>query len=255
MKQLEGKVAIITGSAQGIGKAIAEKYVAEGATVAVVDINLEKAAATAAELKAASGLDCQAFKADVTNMESIQECVAAVKAAYGKIDILVNNAGVQPPKEKFWEVSKKTLDFSFDVNLKSVYMFSQAVIPTFLEQPTKGTIVSTSSVAGDFLWDGSCSYIACKAAIRDLTKAMAFELAPYGIRVNCVAPGHVNTELNAQLLSDPESARRTNAQVPMRRVAETSELAGAFVFLAKDESSYVTGTCLYVDGGLAQVNR
>ncbi len=251
MKPLENKVSIITGSAQGIGRAIADKFVAEGSSVVVVDINLEKATQTAKELEAASGQKCIALRADVSSLSDIEAVIAETVNVFGKIDVLVNNAGIQPPKAPFWEISPESFDRTVSINLKSVFLFTKAIAPLFMKQGF-GNIVNTASVAGLFLWEGSVDYIVTKAAIIDLTKAMAFELSPYNIRVNAVAPGHVNTEINREMLAQPGAQREIEA-VPMRRIAEPEDLAGAFVFLAKDASNYITGHTIYVDGGLTQI--
>ncbi len=252
MSLLENKVAIITGAAQGIGKAIAEKYAYEKACVAIVDINLEKAEATAKELSEKYGVKCSAYRADVTKLEDVTAVTDAVVKEYGKLDILVNNAGIQTPKKDFWEIPPEEWDKVLAVDLKSVFLFSKAVVPVFLKQKF-GNIVNTASVAGYYLWQGSAHYIAAKTAVMGLTRIMAYELAEFNIRVNCVAPGHVNTELNAPLLSDPERAAKTKKQVPLGRLAETKDLAGAYAFVASDKAEYITGTTIFVDGGLTQL--
>lgn len=252
MKMLEGKCAVITGGAQGIGRAVAEKYVREGAEMAIVDINLELAQRTAEELEAMSGKRCRAVYADVTKEEDIEKAAAEIAACYGKIDILVNNAGIQPKSLPFWEIPVEEWNRVMNLDLRSVFLFTKALVPVFLKQGY-GCVVNTSSVSGLYLWNKSVPYITAKAAIIDLTRAMAYELADSHIRVNAVAPGHVDTELNRQSLAEPGGRENRENQVALKRLALPEDLAGAFAFLASDCAKQITGSVLYVDGGLTQL--
>jgi NAD(P)-dependent dehydrogenase (short-subunit alcohol dehydrogenase family) len=252
MHLLTGKTAIITGGAQGIGRGIAERFAAEGASVAIADINIEKAENTADEIAKQSGRICRAYHTDVTGESDIAATIDRVRENFGYIDILINNAGVQPASQYFWEIGQETWDKTFQLDLRSVFLFSKLIIPLFFEQK-KGCIVNTSSIAGLFLWEKCAHYIVAKSAIITLTKAMALELAPYAIRVNAVAPGHVDTELNRPSLLIPGTRERFNRQVPLNRMALPGDLAGAFAFLASDNASGITGSVIYVDGGLTQI--
>ncbi len=250
MNLLKEKVAIITGAAQGIGKGIAIKFAQEGAKVIIADINKEKAQTTAEEINKAVN-SCVAVRLDVTNESAIKKTIDQVVEDYGKIDILVNNAGIQPLKQPFYEIEGKMWDRALEVNLKSVFLCSKLIVPTFIKQGF-GNIVNTASVVGPILWEGSLSYIASKAAVTQITRAMALELASYNIRVNAVAPGHVDTELNKDTFSVPGARVAMCSTVPIRRISLPKDLAGAFAFLASDKAEYITGHILYVDGGLSQ---
>ena len=252
MNLLNNKVTIITGAAQGIGKAIATRFSEENAIVVIIDINVEKAAVTAKELADRYGGKCVALGADVTNENDIRNAVDEVVKQFGKIDILVNNAGVQPPKKMFWDITGEDWDFALNIDLKSVFLFSKIITPLFMEQ-NFGCIVNTASVAGLYLWEGSAHYIVAKAGIIELTKVMAFELLKHNIRVNAVAPGHVETELNRQMLSKPGARAKSEGQVPLGKLAQPEDLAGAYVYLASDKAKAITGHTVYVDGGLTQI--
>lgn len=252
MNLLLGKKAIITGGAQGIGRAVAEKYLEEGASVAIVDINLMVAKQTATELCEKYPEKCYAFYGDITKENDILNVIREVKDTFGAIDILVNNAGIQPASEPFWEISEESWDKVMKLDLKSVFLFTKAIIPTFREQGS-GCVVNTASVSGLYLWNQSVPYITAKSAIIELTRAMAYELADEGIRVNAVAPGHVDTELNRKSLSEPGGRENRENQVPLRRLALPEDLAGAFAFAASEKSRHMTGATIYVDGGLTQI--
>lgn len=250
MKTLQNKVAIITGSAQGIGKAVAIKFAQEGAFVIVADINSEKAKSTAEEIEKNYN-KCISVALDVTDELAIKKMADQVNDEFGKIDILVNNAGIQPPKQPFFEIDSKNWDRAMEINLKSVFLCSKVVVPIFIKQGF-GNIVNTASVVGPILWEGSLSYIASKAAVAQITRAMALELSKYNIRVNAVGPGHVDTELNKATFSVPGARESMCKTVPLRRISLPKDLAGAFAFLASDNASYITGHILYVDAGLSQ---
>ena len=250
MDLLKEKVAIITGAAQGIGKGIAVKFAQEGAKVIIADINEEKAHQTADEIDNSIN-SCVAMKLDVTDEAAIKNVFDEVLKDYGKIDVLVNNAGIQPPKQPFYEIEGRNWDRALEVNLKSVFLCSKVAVPIFTKQGF-GNIVNTASVVGPFLWEGSMSYIASKAAVSTMTRAMALELAPYNIRVNAVGPGHVDTELNKATFAEPGAREAACSTIPLRRISLPEDLAGAFAYLASDKAAYITGHILYVDGGLSQ---
>jgi len=250
MKLLTDKVSIITGAAQGIGKAIATKYAQEGAIVVIADINKDKAQDTANEIEKNIN-QCKAVSLDITDEFAIKKMADQVLKDFGKIDILVNNAGIQPPKQPFYEIEGKNWDRALEVNLKSVFLCSKIISPIFIKQGF-GSIVNTASVVGPILWEGSLSYIASKAAVAQITRAMALELSKFNIRVNAVGPGHVDTELNKATFAVPGVKEAMANTVPLRRISLPKDLAGAFAFLASDKAKYITGHILYVDGGLSQ---
>ncbi|MEO1249446.1 MAG: glucose 1-dehydrogenase [Pseudomonadota bacterium] len=246
MALLNGKVAIVTGgaSARGLGKATAQMFARHGARVAILDIDADKAAAAATELgEGHLGLGC-----DVTVQADCDTAVADVLSSCGKIDVLVNNAGITEPL-KIMEIAPENYDAVLDVNLRGTLYMSQAVIPLMRKRGT-GAIVNISSVSaqrGGGIFGGP-HYAAAKAGILGLTKAMARELAPDGVRVNAVCPGFIATDITAGKLSN--EVRDTIIDgIPMGRAGEADDVAGCCLFLASDLSSYVTGSEVDVNGG------
>lgn len=253
MRRLEGKVALVTGGARGIGRAICEAYVAEGAKVAVADRLTHEAAQTAAEL----GPDSMAVTMDVTDMEQIAEGVASVEARWGGIDILVNNAGVfnMGPLE---EVTQGDYRLQYDVNVGGTIFVTQAVVPGMKARGRGGVIINFSSQAGRRGEANVMMYCSTKAAVISVTQSLALELAPAGIRVNAVAPGVVDTPmwdivdgLFAKYEAKPvgQKKREVGLAVPMGRMGTPEDLAGPCVFLASEEARYITAQTLNVDGG------
>jgi NAD(P)-dependent dehydrogenase (short-subunit alcohol dehydrogenase family) len=244
---LEGKTAIITGAAspRGLGKATARLFAEHGARVAILDLDAGLAAAAAADLPGAGhiGLIC-----DVTDKWACIDTVAAVLDAFGDVDILVNNAGITQPL-KLMEIEPENYDAVLDVNLRGTLYMSQALIPHFRECRT-GTIVNMSSVSaqrGGGIFGGP-HYSAAKAGILGLTKAMARELAPHGVRANAICPGFIATDITAGKLT-PEQRQMVLEGIPMGRAGEASDVAGCALFLASDLSAYVTGSEVDVNGG------
>jgi D-sorbitol dehydrogenase (acceptor) len=253
MRRLEGKVALVTGGARGIGRAICEAYVAEGAKVAVADRLTHEAAQTAAEL----GPDAMAVTMDVTDMEQIAEGVASVEARWGGIDILVNNAGVfnMGPIE---EVTHGDYRLQYDVNVGGTIFVTQAVVPGMKARGRGGVIINFSSQAGRRGEANVMMYCSTKAAVISVTQSLALELAPAGIRVNAVAPGVVDTPmwdvvdgLFAKYEAKPvgQKKREVGLAVPMGRMGTPEDMAGPCVFLASEEARYITAQTLNVDGG------
>jgi 3-oxoacyl-[acyl-carrier protein] reductase len=243
--RLKDKVAIITGAASGIGLAAASTFAREGAKVAVVDFNKELGIERVRDLKS-EGYDAAFFQVNVADRESVNEMVKAVLEKYGRIDILVNNAGIT----KDGMLSKLTAeDFQkvIDVNLTGVFHCTQAVLPTMVELG-KGKIINTSSVSGVYGNVGQTNYAATKAGVVGMTKTWAKELGRKGINVNAVAPGFIETGMTAKV---PEKILdQMKAMVPLGRLGVPEDIANAYLFLASDESNYVNGTVLHVDGGI-----
>jgi NAD(P)-dependent dehydrogenase (short-subunit alcohol dehydrogenase family) len=244
---LAGKTAIISGAAgpRGIGFATAKTFAAQGARVAILDIDAKAAAAAAAELgKDHIGLSC-----DVTSKGDCERAVAEVAKAFGKIDILINNAGVTQPV-KVWDIAEADWDRIQDVNLKGVLFLSQAVMPHMRAAKT-GAIACMSSVSaqrgGGIL--GGAHYSAAKAGVLGLAKAMARELGPDGIRVNCVTPGLIQTDIIAGKISD-EKRKEILEGIPLNRLGVPQDVANIFLFLASDLSGYATGAVIDVNGGM-----
>lgn len=244
-KRLENRVALVTGGAQGIGRAIAERFVAEGAKVVVIDVVEDKADETVAALKANGG-EAMALVCDVTDREQVMNTVRAAHETYGKIDILCNNAGITQDA-RLVKMTEEQFDQVISVNLKGVFNLTQAVAPYMVEQGF-GRIITTSSVVGLYGNFGQTNYVATKSGVIGMTKVWARELGPKGITANAVAPGFIATEMVKSV--PQEILDRFIKQTPSRRLGEPEDIANAFLFLASDEASFVNGTVLSVDGGL-----
>jgi 3-oxoacyl-[acyl-carrier protein] reductase len=240
---LRDKVAVITGGAKGIGFAIAENFVGQGAKVVLADINAEHARESAEKLGGAGtalGVAC-----DVTDPDAVQAAVKAATDEFGSLDVMVNNAGITRDAT----MRKMTLaDFEavLDVHVKGAWLGTQAAAAVMREQGS-GSIVNISSISGKVGMIGQTNYSAAKAGIVGLTKAAAKEVAHKGVRVNAVQPGLIRTDMTAALREDVWNAKLT--EIPMQRVGEPEEVANVVLFLASDMSSYMTGCVLEITGG------
>jgi 3-oxoacyl-[acyl-carrier protein] reductase len=243
--RLENKVAIITGAANGLGLEAARIFIKEGAKVALADFDKETGEKRASELREAGG-DAAFFQVNVADRQSVDAMVDGVVDQFGKIDILINNAGIT--KDSFLtKMSVEDFQKVIDVNLTGVFHCTQAVVPHMIEQG-KGKIISTSSVSGVYGNLGQTNYAAAKAAVVGMTKTWAKELGRKGINVNAVAPGFIETNMVAQV---PEKViDQIKGMIPMQRLGQPSEIGYAYLYLASDESNYVNGTVLHVDGGI-----
>jgi 3-oxoacyl-[acyl-carrier protein] reductase len=245
----ENKVAIITGGARGIGKAIAETLARRGCAIVVADLNLEMAEATAKEIAAATGQKTLAIQINVSDFASANAMVERTLAEFGKVDILVNNAGLTRDK-LIMRMEEADWDIVIDVNLKGAFNCSKAVVRPMMKQ-RYGRIVNISSVSGQAGQFGQANYSASKAGLIGLTKALARELASRQITVNAVAPGFVLTALTQDLSDDLKDA--ILKATPLGRMGKPEEIAYAVAFLASDEASYITGQVLAVDGGMVMM--
>ena len=244
MAGIKDKVAIITGSAGGIGGAIALRYAREGAKLALADIDAKTGESRAAEISA-RGCDAFAIVADVTNKTSVQQIVQRTLDRWGRIDILVNVAGGADRKPVV-EMTETDWDYIVNMNLKSVFLCSQAVLPTMLQQKY-GKIVSISSIYG---FTGNAirsSYAAAKAGVAVFTKSLALEVVNDGINVNAIAPGRVATPRVRGRYSDEQWAQAVE-QIPARRAGSPDEIASTALFLVLDENRYITGQTIHVNG-------
>jgi NAD(P)-dependent dehydrogenase (short-subunit alcohol dehydrogenase family) len=253
--RLAGKVAIVTGAGSGIGEATARAFASEGAKVAVLDVNGTNAQKVSDSINKA-GWESIPIVADVSAARDVELAVSQVVGKWNRLDILVNNAAVQI-MGRVHEYSEADFDRTIDVNLKGVFLGCRYVLPVMMEQK-KGVILSTSSVLGTVGDPDLAVYGATKGGIIALTKSLAVAYGPSGIRAIAVCPGDVNTPLVKEYFdfqADPDLARqRVNAEYPLRRIAEPDEIARVFVFLASDDASFISGSEIYVDGGLlAQV--
>lgn len=243
--RLKDKVAIITGGARGIGKETALLYGKEGAKVVICDCDEEAGKATLAELKE-QGSQCLFFQVNVADLESVQKVVDQTKAAYGRIDILVNNAGIT--SDGFLsKITEDQWERVINVNLKGVFNFGHAVAPVMMEQGS-GIILNSSSIVGVYGNVGQTNYAASKAGVIGMTKTWAKELGRKGVRVNAVAPGFIVTDMTAKV---PEKVLdMMKSKTPLGRLGTPQDIANAFVMLASDEASFISGHVLSVDGGL-----
>lgn len=246
MKLLEGKTAIITGAARGIGKAIAIKYAEAGANVAITDLVIdENVEVFIGELKA-MGVNANAYASDASNFEDTQKVVDAIVQDFGRVDILVNNAGITRDT-LLMRMTEELWDMVINVNLKSVFNFTKAVQRTMLKQRS-GSIINMSSVVGVSGNAGQSNYSASKAGIIGFTKSIARELGSRNIRCNAIAPGFIITEMTAQI---PEDKRKEWEEgIPMKRGGTTDDVAGVCIFLGSDLSAYVSGQTLNVCGAM-----
>jgi len=243
--ELKGKVALVTGGAQGIGKAVALMLARHGADVIVADVNLEKAAETAKELEAAGGR-AMAVNVDVTRLCDVEKMVESAIARFGRIDILINNAGIARDK-LILRMAEEDWDTVLAVNLKGTFNCTKAVIKHMSKQRS-GKIVNIASVVGEMGNAGQANYSASKAGVIGLTKTIAREFAQRGINVNAIAPGYIQTAMTDVL---PEKAKEElQRMIPMERLGQPEDVAHAVLFLVSEASSYVTGQVLNVNGGI-----
>lgn len=243
---LEGKVALVTGAAGGIGRAVAYGMCGAGAVVALCDINSTKNKEIEAEF-ASEGKTAKAIGLDLTNKESVKKCVNEVINCFGKIDILINCAGVNK-REGFLDVEEKTYDFIMNVNLKGVFLLTQEVVPHMIKNGG-GKIVNFSSHNAQGMLGGVSVYGATKAAISALTRSMAIEWAKYNIQANAIAPGHVLTELTKVTWDTPHRAEYLRERIAMERPGTPEEMVGMIIMLSSSASDYMTGQTYHVDGG------
>jgi len=245
MGRFEGKVALVTGAARGIGRAIAEKLASEGADIALCDLNAEWLADTAAAVQAL-GKRAECYSVDVSNGEGVTATVGTVLADMGKVDILVNNAGITKDT-LMMRMSESDWDAVMAVNLKGTFLFTKALTRPMMKQRS-GAIVNIASIIGLIGNAGQCNYAASKAGVIALTKSSAKELASRGIRANAVAPGFISSKMTDALSDEVRDAMLAN--IPMKRFGQPEDVAKVVAFLASDDSSYITGQTLTVSGGM-----
>lgn len=240
--KLEGRKAIVTGGAQGIGLAIAKRLDAEGAQVALFDINEELVKKSAAELSRGIGIRC-----DVSSPDSIEAAVKEAAEKMGGLDIVVNNAGILP-KSMIEDVTEKEWDLTLDINLKGAFFMSQKALP-YLKESEHARIINTSSLAGRMGGFETCmAYSASKGGINAITMGMARQLAKYHINVNAVCPGTTETPITKAF--SEEAMARLLTRIPLGRLGKPEDMAAAVAFLASDDASFITGHMLDVNGGM-----
>jgi NAD(P)-dependent dehydrogenase (short-subunit alcohol dehydrogenase family) len=248
MRRLEGKIAVVTGAGAGIGRAIAETFAREGATVIVADRDGKAAAEVAAAIVKSNGA-ATAHAVDVTDTPQVKALMVAIETAHGKIDVLVNNAGVGE-RSDFRQLSDEAWDRVWKTNLDGTVRCAREAFD-LLKASGKGSIINLSSIMASKHTRQMAVYSATKGAVSALSRSLAVEYAPYGIRVNTLLPGYVETALIGRYISNPMIAKALLTQTPLRRFGTPQDIANAALFLASDEAAYITGASLNVDGGMA----
>lgn len=250
-RRLEGRVALVTGAGNGIGRAIGKALASDGAIVAITDVDLDFARETAEEIENAFPLQL-----DVTSRASAESAVTTIEHELGPIDILANNAGVST-MAPVWELTERDWDFNFDVNAKGVFIVTQAVLPSMMER-RRGSIVNTASMAGKKGVPLLAHYAASKWACIGFTKSCAVELGPFGIRVNCVCPGYVATAMQERELVWESGARALSietvmeeyvSKTPLGRMQMPEDVARVVAYLASDDAEFLTGAAIDITGG------
>jgi glucose 1-dehydrogenase len=251
--KLDGKVAIVTGGARGIGLAIARRYVAEGAKVVIADVDQASGDAAARAL----GTACRFIATDVGDAQQAQRLIDEACTAFGSLDILVNNAGIVHGAD-FLDLKESDFDRVLRVNLKGAFLTGQAAARRMVEQVKAGrppgAIVNMSSINAVLAIPNQVPYCVSKGGLAQLTKVMALSLAPYGIRVNAIGPGSIMTDILKSVATDRDAKRRLLSRTPLGRIGEPDEIAAVALFLASDDAAYVTGQTVYADGGRLGLN-
>ena len=245
--RLDGKVALITGGARGLGQVMARALAEAGADIAITGRLLEAGQATATELSAETGRKVRAFAGDVCVEADVTRIAAEVTAALGSIDILINNAGTNI-RCKITELSEVSWDTVVDTNLKGPFLCSKAIGPQMVARGW-GRVINQGSIMSIVALPGRAPYCSSKAGVAGLTRVLALEWAGTGVTCNAICPGPFATEMNRQLLNDPVAYQQFISQIPLGRWGELDEMAGAAVFLSSEASSFITGSNIFVDGG------
>lgn len=247
MELLKGKVALITGAARGIGKAVALKFAHEGADIAFTDLELNAQAEQTQQEIEACGVTCRAYASNAADFEATHAVVEQIHRDFGHIDILVNNAGITKDGLML-RMTEQQWDAVINVNLKSAFNFTHAIVPVMMRQ-RGGSIINMSSVVGVNGNGGQCNYAASKAGMIALAKSIAKEVGSRGIRANCIAPGFILTDMTQQL---PDDVREQWIKtIPLRRGGTPDDVANVATFLASDLSSYVSGQVIHCCGGMS----
>jgi glucose 1-dehydrogenase len=246
---LQGKVALVTGSSQGIGQAIAERLAQEGANIVIDYRTHDEGANETRRLVEAAGAKGVVVKADLSSVPQIEFLIDSGVKAFGRIDILVNNAGIEKRKD-FWEVTEEEYDAVMAVNLRGVFFATKTVVRHLQSTKRAGKIINISSVHEELPFPHFTAYCMSKGGLKMMTRNLAVELAPFGITVNSVAPGAIETPINKSLLGDAAKLNALLANIPLKRLGKPRDVAEVVAFLASDKADYITGTSIVVDGGL-----
>jgi glucose 1-dehydrogenase len=252
MKKLEGKVALITGSDSGIGRAIAIEFAREGATVVITYHSDKDGASETERVSAGAGAKTLVSKLDVSDENSVAAIFSTIVAKFGHLDILVNNAGVNGSQIPVAEMPTKVFDTTIRTNLYGVFFCSRAYVQYLKKEKRKGKIINISSVHEEIAAPGNADYNASKGGIRNFMRTLALEVAADDIQVNDIAPGMILTPMNQEAVDDPAVRREKASHIPMKRAGMPEEIAKLALFLAGPDSDYVTGSTFVMDGGLSQ---
>jgi len=249
MASLANKVAIITGSGQGIGQGIAERFARDGAKVVVDYIGDPSGAQATLKAIEAAGSQGVIVDADITKADDRQKLIEAAVSSFGTLDVLVNNAGMEK-KADFWEVAEEDYDKVMGINLKGPFFLTQLFVNKLRELKRKGNIINISSVHEDMVFPGFSTYCLSKGALRMFTRDLAVELGPLGITINNVAPGAIETPINKNLMANKAEMSALINNIPLGRMGSVNDVASLVSFLASDDAAYITGSTYVVDGGL-----
>lgn len=250
--KLKGKTALITGSDSGIGQAIAATFAREGANVVVHYGSDQHGAERTAEQARQHGVNVEVFQADLADPQQAQQLFDQALQAMGQIDILVNNAGTGADVDRSIDTPLDDFTRVLTIDLISPWVLCQAAARHMIERKQPGAIINITSVHEEIPSPGGVAYDAAKGGLRSVTRTLALELAPHGIRINNIAPGMIATPMTAETLEDPEQAEQSTQRIPMGRPGKPQEIANVALLLASDDASYVTGSSYFVDGGLMQ---
>lgn len=246
--RLANKVAVVTGASRGIGRSIAVTLAQEGAAVACLATTQQNTQAVVDDIRASGGI-AEGFGCRVEDATEVKRTFDEINATMGSIDLLINNAGISKPVPLL-EMSEQNWDLHMDINAKSVFLCSQAAIRQMKDNGTGGSVINIGSIVGENAIPQTLGYCASKATINHMTRVMAVECAKYKVRVNCVAPGYVRTELIDELVANGKLALDAiEKRTPQRRMGELDEISQAVVYVASDDASFMTGSVLTVDGG------
>jgi NAD(P)-dependent dehydrogenase (short-subunit alcohol dehydrogenase family) len=250
---LDGKVAIVTGAADGIGQASALAFAQHGASVALADIEAEMNTAAAERIARETGRETLAVTCDVSEDEELKNLLQATLDRFGRCDILLNNAGIIVTGD-ILDLDPDDFDRVMNVNLRAYFVMSQLVGRHMVAQGIEGSIINMASLNSELAIPNQVAYVTSKGGVQQLTKATALRLAEHNIRVNAIGPGSIKTRVLDAVMTDDEARRRILSRTPLKRLGEPSEVASIAVFLASDYASYLTGQTIYPDGGRAALN-
>jgi NAD(P)-dependent dehydrogenase (short-subunit alcohol dehydrogenase family) len=245
--RLDGRVALVTGGARGLGLTMATALAEVGANIAISGRTRKACDEAVAQIAKDTGRPARAFEADVTKAGDVEKLAADVEGSFGKIDILINNAGINI-RGPIQDLSESDWDAVIDTNLKGPWLCAKAIGPRMVARGW-GRMINIGSILSVIAMPGRTPYASSKAGVLGITRVLALEWAGTGVTVNAICPGVFGTELNRPLMNDPVKYKEFVAQIPMGRWGEVHEIAGAAVYLASEASSYMTGSCLFVDGG------